>query len=76
MTGSAGQKRVPPEFIENFPIYIMSANARAKSGTLFTFFDREIAILEENLYKLRTGKLTVMRKLLNSEWRLDERFDL
>lgn len=75
MTGSAGQKRVPAEFIENFPIPIMRDNARNSIGSLLASIDRELAGLEGQVIALRTQKRGLMQKFLTGEWRLDERFD-
>lgn len=75
MTGSAGQKRVPSEFIEDFPIFIQGDNVRKKIGNLLASQDAEVAFLEDRAEGTRTQKRGLMQKLLTGEWRLDERFD-
>lgn len=75
MTGSAGQKRVPSEFIEDFPIFIQGDSVRNKIGNLLASLDAEVAFLEDRAEGIRTQKSGLMQKLLTGEWRLDERFD-
>ena len=75
MTGSAGQRRVPAEFIEDFPIFIMDDTARQSIGSLLASIDAEIQILELQATLLRTQKRGLMQKLLSGERQLDERFD-
>lgn len=75
MTGSAGQRRVPSEFVEDFPILIMGDNARRVAGRLLADADVELSGMEKTLAGLRTQKRGLMQKLLTGEWRLDERFD-
>jgi type I restriction enzyme S subunit len=75
MTGSAGQRRVPAAFIEDFPIFLIGDNTRRIAGSLLASFDAEMAQLVARLAGLRTQKRGLMQKLLTGEWRLDERFD-
>ncbi|AMB46884.1 hypothetical protein Y590_18255 [Methylobacterium sp. AMS5] len=75
MTGSAGQRRIPAEFIEDFPIFVLGENARRAAGALLSRLDAELESHEAALTKLRTQKRALMQKLLTGEWRLDERFD-
>lgn len=75
MTGSAGQRRVPAEFIEDFPILIMGDNARRAAGKLLADADAELTGMESTLAGLRAQKRGLMQKLLTGEWRLDDRFD-
>lgn len=75
MTGSAGQRRVPAEFIEDFPIFIMDDTARQSIGSLLAAIDAEIQILELQASLLRNQKRGLMQKLLSGERQLDERFD-
>jgi type I restriction enzyme S subunit len=75
MTGSAGQRRVPAEFIEDFPILIMGDNARRAAGKLLADADAELTGVESTLAGLRAQKRGLMQKLLTGEWRLDDRFD-
>lgn len=75
MTGSAGQKRVPSEFVEDFPIFIQGDSIRKKIGNLLAAQDAEIAFLEARAEALRTQKRGLMQKLLTGEWRLNKRFE-
>ncbi len=75
MTGSAGQRRVPPEFIEDFPIFIMERKARRTVGSLLAAVDEELAVLVNQIVRLRQQKVGLMQKLLMGEWRLDRRFE-
>lgn len=75
MTGSAGQRRVPAEFIEDFPIFIMDDNTRRAAGQLLANVDVQLSGMERTLASLRIQKRGLMQKLLTSEWRLDARFD-
>jgi type I restriction enzyme S subunit len=75
MTGSAGQRRVPAEFIEDFPIFMLGDNARRAAGKLLAEADAELTGMERTIAALRAQKRGLMQKLLSGEWRLDERFD-
>jgi type I restriction enzyme, S subunit len=75
MTGSAGQKRVPSEFIEDFPIFIQGDSVRKKIGNLLAAQDSEVAFLEARAAGIRTQKRGLMQKLLTGEWRLGENFE-
>lgn len=75
MIGSAGQKRVPAEFIEDFPIFILGDNARRNIGSLLATLDAEVAALDRQAARLRDQKRGLMQKLLTGEWRLGEAFD-
>jgi type I restriction enzyme S subunit len=75
MTGSAGQRRVPAEFIKDFPIFIMDSKARRSAGRLLATLDLELSGLGKTLLALRTQKRGLMQKLLAGQWRLDERFN-
>lgn len=75
MTGSAGQRRVPPEFVEDFPIHIMEDNARHAAGRLLADADVELSILKRTLAGLRIQNRGLMQKLLTGEWQLGQRFD-
>ncbi len=64
MTGSAGQRRVPAEFIEDFPIFIMGDNARRSIGSLLASIDTETSVLEHQASLLRNQKRGLMQTLL------------
>ncbi len=74
MTGSAGQRRVPAEFIEDFPIFIMSDNARRSVGNLLASIDKELSVLEHQASTLRTQKRGLMQNLLTGQRPLGDNF--
>ena len=74
MTGSAGQRRVPPEFIEDFPISIVGDNTRRNIGSMLASLDEEISGLEGQVIRLRQQKRGLMQKLLTGELRLGGNF--
>jgi type I restriction enzyme, S subunit len=76
MTGSAGQRRVPHEFIEDFPISVMSEESRRTAGKLLAALDVELLNLEKTVVALRAQKRGLMQKLLTGRIVLGERFDL
>lgn len=75
MTGSAGQRRVPAAFIEDFPILIMDASTRRNTGQLLGTFDTEVRLLDSALGTIRKQKQSLMQKLLSDQWHLGERPD-
>ena len=74
MTGSAGQRRVPAEFIEDFPILIMNANMRRSIGSLLASIDTEMFVLEHQASLLRNQKRGLMQTLLTGERLLGDNF--
>ncbi|MCZ8272666.1 MAG: restriction endonuclease subunit S [Microcystis sp. LE19-4.1E] len=74
MSGSAGQKRVPAEFIEDFPILLIGDNARRSIGSLLAALDAEVASLEGQVANFRQQRRGLMQKLLTGEWQLGEQF--
>jgi type I restriction enzyme S subunit len=74
MTGSAGQRRVPAEFIEDFPIFIMGDNARRSVGNLLASIDKELSVLEHQASTLRTQKRGLMQNLLTGQRLLGDNF--
>ncbi len=75
MTGSAGQRRVPLEFIEDFPIFIMDRKTRRTVGSLLAALDEELAGFVSQTVRLRQQRIGLLQRLLTGEWRLDERFE-
>jgi type I restriction enzyme S subunit len=67
MSGSAGQRRVPAEFIEDFPIYLLDENLRRTAGSYLSELDRELSILELTLQARRTQKLGLAQTLFRGE---------
>lgn len=76
MTGSAGQRRVPPEFIEDFPIPMMGEEFRRTAGKYLATLDTELLNLEKTVIALRAQRRGLMQKLLTGEIVLGERFDM
>jgi type I restriction enzyme S subunit len=74
MSGSAGQKRVPPEFIEDFPIFMLGDNARRMIGNLLASIDAELSALDSQVTRWRLQKRGLMQKLLTGERLLGENF--
>lgn len=74
MSGSAGQRRVPPEFIEDFPIFLVGDNARRTIGNLLASIDSELGALETQATQWRLQKRGLMQKLLTGERLLGENF--
>lgn len=73
MTGSAGQRRVPAEFIEDYPVPDLPASERRRVANLLADADGEVALLAAEVQSLRTQKRGLMQKLLTGEWRLPAR---
>jgi len=74
MSGSAGQRRVPPEFIEDFPIFVVGDNARRTIGNLLASIDTELSALGTQATQWRLQKHGLMQKLLTGERLLGENF--
>lgn len=74
MSGSAGQKRVPPEFIEDFPIFLVGDNARRTVGNLLAAIDAELGALEARAKNRRLQKRGLMQQMLTGERLLGENF--
>jgi type I restriction enzyme S subunit len=75
MTGSAGQRRVPAEFIEDFPVFMMGKKARQEAGRLLACLDKELSALEKAQLSLGAQKRGLMHRLMAGVWQLDDRFD-
>jgi len=67
MTGSAGQKRVPTEFLEQWPTLVPPLAEQDRIVRLLGFCDREIALLERQLAAYRQLKRGLMQQLLASD---------
>ncbi len=76
MTGSAGQRRVPHEFIEDFAIPFMSQQSRRAAGKLLAALDTELANLEKTLTALVNQKRGLMQRLLTGQVELGDQFDI
>lgn len=64
MTGSAGQRRVPADFISDFQIALHDGRTRREAGRLFRMLDEDIAQEQTRLDRLRLQKRGLMQKLL------------
>jgi type I restriction enzyme, S subunit len=76
MTGSAGQRRVPAEFIEDFPLFIMGDTQRRNAGKLLAILDVELSNLDRTLSALRAQKQGLMQKLLTSDEHISQHLDV
>lgn len=72
MTGSAGQRRVPADFISGFQIALHDAGTRKDAGRLFRMLNEDIAQEQARLDRLRLQKRGLMQKLLTVECRLGQ----
>ena len=70
MTGSAGQRRVPAEFIEDYRIPLMDAERRRNAASILDAADNEIGLLQQELRRLTDQKRGLMQKLLSGDMRL------
>lgn len=70
MTGSAGQRRVPAEFIEDYRIPLMDAERRRNAASILDAADNEIDLLQQELQRLTDQKRGLMQKLLSGDMRL------
>lgn len=64
MTGSAGQKRVPRQFIENYRLELPSVSSQHEAVIALETIDKACRQLTEFLAALRLQKRGVMQKLL------------
>jgi len=71
MTGSAGQRRVPAEFIEDYRIAVLSLFERERAARILDAADRDIDVLVAERERLFQQKRGLMQKLLTGEWRLN-----
>jgi len=67
MTGSAGQRRVPAEFIEDYRIPLMDAERRRNAASILDAADNEIGLLQQELRRLADQKRGLMQKLLSGD---------
>lgn len=70
MTGSAGQRRVPAEFIEDYPVPDLQPEERRRVAAILAHADREIAMLTGEADALRTQRRSLLQKLLSGDRRL------
>lgn len=65
MTGSAGQRRIPAEFIEDYRIPLMDAERRRRAATILDAADKEIDLLQQELRRFTDQKRAVMQRLFS-----------
>lgn len=71
MQGSAGQRRVPPDFIRLYPVFApQDQAARKKIADVLDSCDDEIVSYEAQIAKLRTEKQALMQQLLTGKRRV------
>ncbi|QDL92108.1 hypothetical protein FDP22_10195 [Paroceanicella profunda] len=67
MTGSAGQRRVPAEFIEDYRVPLMDAGRRHRAATILDAADREIDLLQQELRCFTHQKRALMQRLFSGD---------
>lgn len=71
MQGSAGQRRLPVDFVRNYKIYApTSAEERNRVAKLMDTVTTEIALLEANIRLLSAEKKALMQQLLTGKRRV------
>ena len=70
MTGSAGQKRVPAEFIASYAIALPTLPEQRAIAAILSTADDEICQLEAKAEALERQKKGLMQKLLTGEVRV------
>ncbi|MBS1004609.1 restriction endonuclease subunit S [Acetobacter thailandicus] len=70
MQGSAGQKRVPKDFIERFSVNFPPLPEQKAIAAVLTTADEEITALEGDLSRLRQEKKALMQQLLTGKRRV------
>jgi len=67
MTGSAGQRRVPAQFVGNFLVPLPPIDEQRSIATLLELVDEELLLLDRQLAAVRKLKRGLMQKLLTGE---------
>ncbi|WP_212005895.1 restriction endonuclease subunit S [Chitinophaga sp. HK235] len=70
MTGSAGQRRVPRQFVENYPIGLPPLHEQRKIVEILGTVDKKLAILNEKKGKTELLKRGLMQQLLTGKIRV------
>ena len=65
MTGSAGQRRVPKEFIENYEIYVPPIDEQIKIVSKYNHIDKTLILIENNIKELENLKSNLLNRLFN-----------
>jgi type I restriction enzyme, S subunit len=71
MTGSAGQRRVPAEFIEDYRIAVLSSEERQRAAQRLNAADQDLDVLIAERERFSQQKRGLMQKLLTGTWRLN-----
>jgi len=64
MTGSAGQQRVPAQFLENYPVRELNKNEQVKIGYVLDAADNAMEVTGNQIAKLQSLKAGLMQDLL------------
>lgn len=72
MSGSAGQKRVPAAFLEDYRVLLPSLQSQERIAALLDAADHEVDQLVEVMNCLRLQKRGLAQKLLTGAWRVPE----
>lgn len=72
MTGSAGQKRVPKDYIESYKIFLPSLLEQEKIVQILSTWDSAIEKQEQLIEKKKEFKKGLMQRLLSGEVRFKE----
>jgi type I restriction enzyme S subunit len=67
MTGSAGQRRVPAEFIEDYRIPLLTPERRSLAAEILDAADSEIELLQQELRCFTQQKRALMQRLFSSD---------
>lgn len=74
MTGSAGQRRLPAEFIEDYRIASLSESERQRATRVLDIANSEVDLLITERRRLADQKQGLVQKLLiTGDWQIDER---
>lgn len=75
MSGSAGQKRVPKEFLEDYRVPRLTSDEQARAVTILDVAAAEVSSYADLAELLRRQKRGLMQKLLTGEWPVPESID-
>jgi type I restriction enzyme S subunit len=64
MTGSAGQKRIPADFIKEFPIFVPPLPEQKKIAEILSGIDRELYTCHENLSRTNLLRTSLLKSMM------------
>lgn len=67
MTGSAGQKRVPRKFLENYPVMLPSKSKQEEFKNIYYKTEKNKQVLNESLRELEKLNASLLQKAFNGE---------